>query len=355
MERLGYELDPQIMLVKEEQQRYQRQMLLPEIGIAGQEQLKAAKVLVIGAGGLGCPVLQYLAAAGVGEIGIVDDDVVDLSNLHRQILFNANDIGRPKAAVAVEKLKLLNPHLSLNSYVQRFDTTCAAAICGKYNLVVDCADNFDTRYLVNDTCVALGKTLVFGSILRFEGQIAVFNHNGGVNYRDLYPEPPSEDISCADGGVIGTLPGLIGLYMANETIKLICGIGETLAGKLMRVDLLNNTQYVFSIQANVNATSPTPPKTEAAVKEIDRTTLATWLETKPEEIFLIDVREAYEHEEHNIGGTHISLYDLSNAINRIPAGRQVVCYCQTGQKSKMAVKLLQPSYEGEVYSLKGGV
>jgi len=330
-------------------------MLLPELGAAGQAKLKAAKVLVIGAGGLGCPLLQYLAAAGVGEIGIVDDDVVDLSNLHRQILFNASDIGQPKAAVACEKLKLLNPHLSLISYMQRFDAACAATICSNYHLVVDCSDNFDTRYLVNDTCVALGKTLVFGSILRFEGQVAVFNHNGCVSYRDLYPEPPSEDISCADGGVVGTLPGLIGLYMANETIKLICEIGETLAGKLMSIDLLNNTQYVFSIQADATAASPTLPKTEETLKEIDRTTLASWLETKPGEIFLIDVREAYEHEEYNIGGTHISLYDLSSAINRIPAGRQVVCYCQTGQKSKMAVKLLQPHYEGEVYSLKGGV
>lgn len=330
-------------------------MLLPEMGATGQQKLKAAKVLVIGAGGLGCPVLQYLAAAGVGEIGIVDDDLVDLSNLHRQILFNASDIGLPKATVACEKLKLLNPHLSLNSYAQRLNTTCATTICNNYHVVIDCSDNFDTRYLVNDTCVALGKTLVFGSILRFEGQIAVFNHNGGVNYRDLYPEPSTEDISCADGGVIGTLPGLIGLYMANETIKLICGMGETLAGKLMSVDLLNNTQYVFSIQPAVNTTGPTQKKTEAAVKEIDRTTLANWLETKPAEIFLIDVREAYEHEEYNIGGTNISLYDLNNTIDHIPTGKQVVCYCQTGQKSKMAVKLLQPHFGDDVYSLKGGI
>lgn len=332
-------------------------MLLPELGPEGQEKLKAAKVLVIGAGGLGCPVLQYLAAAGVGEIGIVDDDVVELSNLQRQILFNATDIGLPKATVAREKLRLLNPHLSIKSYIQRFDDTCATAICSHYNLVVDCSDNFDTRYLVNDTCVAMGKTLVFGSILRFEGQIAVFNHNGGVNYRDLYPEPPSEDISCTDGGVIGTLPGLIGLYMANETIKLICGVGQTLAGKLMSVDLLNNTSYVFNIKADTTATNNKPAqiKDDPPIKEIDRQTLTAWLERKPEEICLIDVREAYEHEEHNIGGMHISLYDLNSAIECIPVGKQVVFYCQTGQKSKMAVKVLQPHYNGEVYSLKGGV
>jgi len=345
------------MLIKAEQQRYQRQMLLPELGPEGQEKLKAAKVLVVGAGGLGCPVLQYLAAAGVGEIGIVDDDVVELSNLQRQILFNATDIGLPKATVASEKLRLLNPHLSINSYVQRFDDTCATNICSHYNLVVDCSDNFDTRYLVNDTCVATGKTLVFGSILRFEGQIAVFNHNSGVNYRDLYPEPPSEDISCTDGGVIGTLPGLIGLYMANETIKLICEIGQTLAGKLMSVDLLNNTSYVFSIKADTTATNnkPVEIKNEPPVKEVDRQTLTAWLETKPEEVCLIDVREAYEHEEHNIGGMHISLYDLNSSLDRIPVGKQVVFYCQTGQKSKMAVKLLQLSYPGEAYSLKNGL
>jgi len=346
-----------MMLVKEEQQRYQRQIILPELGTEGQLKLKTAKVLVIGAGGLGCPVLQYLAAAGVGEIGIVDDDLVDLSNLHRQILFNATDIGQPKAAVACEKLRLLNPHLNLHSYVQRFDSACATTICNNYHLVIDCSDNFDTRYLVNDTCVALRKTLVFGSIFRFEGQIAVFNHNGGANYRNLYPEPPDEGMSCTDGGVIGTLPGLMGLYMANEAIKLICGMGQTLAGKLMTVDLLNNTQYIFSIKAGVHVTplNPTPLKTGESIKEIDYTTLENWLKTKPAEIFLIDVREAYEHEEHNIGGMHISLYNLTGAMDSIPAGKQVVCYCQSGQKSKMAVKLLQPIYQGEVYSLKGGL
>ena len=342
------------MLAKEELNRYNRQLILPELGIEGQEKLKAAKVLVIGAGGLGCPVLQYLAAAGVGEIGIVDDDVVELSNMHRQILFHTADIGRLKAEVAGEKIQLLNPHIIATTYPERFNASCATTICQNYDLVIDCSDNFSTRYLVNDTCVALGKTLVFGSILRFEGQVAVLNHKGGANYRDLYPEPPSASLNCTEGGVIGTLPGIIGLYMANEAIKLICEIGESLAGKLMTVDLLSNTSYVFNI-GKQEKSAEIPSRNDTPIKEIDRKTLDAWLQENVSEIFLIDVREDYEHDDYNIGGTQISLYDLTASITSIPEGKKLVCYCQTGQKSKMAVKLLSSVYEGEIYSLKNGI
>ena len=341
------------MLIKEELNRYNRQMILPELGLKGQEKLKAAKVLVIGAGGLGCPVLQYLAAAGVGTIGIVDDDVVELSNLHRQILYNHTDIGLSKAKTAATKLKLLNPHVDVNAYHERFTADNAIAICQDYDLVIDCSDNFTTRYLVNDTCVNLGKTLVFGSILQFEGQVAVFNHHGGPNYQDLYPAPPTENINCVEGGVIGILPGIIGLYMANEAIKLICHIGETLAGKLMTIDALNNTVLVFKIAPEKQAETI---KTEAKVrkiKEIDKTTLDQWLSESPDEIFLIDVREDYEHEENNIGGINISLYELTASLETIPKNKKLVCYCQTGQRSKMAVQLLEGVYEGEVFSLIG--
>ena len=341
------------MLIKEELNRYNRQMILPELGLKGQEKLKAAKVLVIGAGGLGCPVLQYLAAAGVGTIGIVDDDVVELSNLHRQILYNHTDIGLSKAKTAATKLKLLNPHVDVNAYHERFTADNAIAICQDYDLVIDCSDNFTTRYLVNDTCVNLGKTLVFGSILQFEGQVAVFNHHGGPNYQDLYPAPPTENINCVEGGVIGILPGIIGLYMANEDIKLICHIVENLAGKLMTIDALNNTVLVFKIAPEKQAETI---KTEAKVrkiKEIDKTTLDQWLSESPDEIFLIDVREDYEHEENNIGGINISLYELTASLETIPKNKKLVCYCQTGQRSKMAVQLLEGVYEGEVFSLIG--
>lgn len=343
------------MLIKEELNRYNRQMILPELGPTGQEKLKAAKVLVIGAGGLGCPILQYLAAAGVGTIGIVDDDVVELSNLHRQILYNHTDIGLSKAKTAAAKLELLNPHVNFIAYQERFTTDNETFICQDYDLIIDCSDNFTTRYLVNDTCVNLGKTLIFGSILQFEGQVAVFNHNGGPSYRDLYPAPPSESINCVEGGVIGILPGIIGLYMANEAIKLICGIGETLSGKLMTIDALNNIVSVFKIAQEKQAA---PIKTETKIetaKEIDKATLEQWLSAKTDEVFLIDVREDYEHEENNIGGVNISLYELNDSLPSIPKNKKLVCYCQSGQRSKIAVQLLEEIYEGEVYSLKGGL
>lgn len=343
------------MLIKEELNRYNRQMILPELGLKGQEKLKVAKVVVIGAGGLGCPVLQYLAAAGVGTIGIVDDDVVELSNLHRQILYNHTDIGQSKADVAAAKLKLLNPHVGFTAYHERLTADNAIAICQDYELVIDCSDNFSTRYLVNDTCVNLNQTLIFGSILQFEGQVAVFNHHGGANYRNLYPAPPSENINCVEGGVIGILPGIIGLYMANEAIKLICGIGETLAGKLMTIDALNNTVLVFKIAQEKQVKTIKTEVTVRETKEIDKITLDQWLSESPDEIFLIDVREDYEHEENNIGGVNISLYELTPSLKSIPQGKKVVCYCQTGQRSKMAVQLLNGGYEGEVYSLKEGL
>jgi molybdopterin/thiamine biosynthesis adenylyltransferase/rhodanese-related sulfurtransferase len=345
------------MLVKEELYRYNRQIILPELGLAGQEKLKAAKVLVIGAGGLGCPILQYLAAAGVSEIGIVDDDVVELSNLHRQILYAHTDIGQPKAKVAATKLNMLNPHVHTIVYNERFTAERATAICQDYSLVIDCSDNFSTRYLVNDTCVALGKTLIFGSILQFEGQVAVFNHNGGANYRDLYPTPPNENINCVEGGVIGILPGIIGLYMANEALKLICGIGETLSGKLMTIDALNNAVMVFNIvpEKRPETSETNTLKENSPIKEIDKTMLDHWLETKADEVFLIDVRESYEHEDGNIGGINLPLYELTASLEAIPMDKKVVCYCQTGQRSKIAMQLLKDVYQGEVFSLKNGI
>jgi sulfur-carrier protein adenylyltransferase/sulfurtransferase len=341
------------MLIKEELNRYNRQMILPELGLKGQEKLKAAKVLVIGAGGLGCPVLQYLAAAGVGTIGIVDDDMVELSNLHRQILYNHTDIGLSKAKTAATKLKLLNPHVDFTAYQERFTTDNAIAICQDYELVIDCSDNFTTRYLVNDTCLNLNQPLIFGSILQFEGQVAVFNHQGSPSYRDLYPAPPTESTNCVEGGVIGILPGIIGLYMANEAIKLICAIGKTLTGKLMTIDALNNTVMVFKIAQEKQAQIVKAETTVSTSKEIDKKTLDQWLSESPEDFFLIDVREDYEHEEFNIGGVNISLYNLTSSLNSIPQGKKVVCYCQTGQRSKMALQLLEGVYEGEVYSLIG--
>ncbi|MEW6468508.1 MAG: HesA/MoeB/ThiF family protein [Bacteroidota bacterium] len=228
---------------KDELIRYSRQLMLGEIGIAGQQKIRAAKVLVVGAGGLGCPLLQYLCGAGVGAIGIVDFDTVELHNLHRQILYGSNDVGKPKAAVAAEKLKSQNPHVQLNVHETMLDEKNAEDIISAYDIVADGSDNFMTRYLVNDACVKLNKPLVYGSIFRFEGQLAVFNYKGGSNLRDIYPQPPDpEEVpNCSETGVLGMVPGIIGTYMALNVIQVI--LGKTgISDKLILFDLLGNTQ-----------------------------------------------------------------------------------------------------------------
>lgn len=228
--------------------RYGRQMLLPEIGESGQEKLKNVKVLVIGAGGLGCPVLQYLAAAGVGSIGIVDFDKAELHNLHRQILYTESQIDQPKAVMAKNVLQGLNPHIDIRAFEEKITCENAARLIRDFDVIIDGCDNFTTRYLVNDTCVRLQKPLIYGSILKFEGQIAVFNHNGSKNLRHLFPEPPNpEDVpSCSINGVLGTLPGIIGTMMAQEALKLIIGL-PTLENELLLFDTLrwNFTKLKF--------------------------------------------------------------------------------------------------------------
>src|ERR1035437_3341330 len=242
--------DLKMKLNTEEIKRYARHLILPEIGIEGQEKLKQAKVLVVGAGGLGCPVLQYLAAAGVGTIGMVDDDVVDETNLQRQSLFSNEDIGRKKAEVAKEKLSKLNPHIILTSDPLHLTSANALEIISHYDLVIDGSDNFPTRYLVNDACVMLNKPLVFGSIFKFEGQVSVFNYKNGPTYRCLFPEPPVDSPNCAEIGVLGVLPGIVGTIMANEALKIILCIGEVLSGKLFVLDALNFQTQVISFEKN---------------------------------------------------------------------------------------------------------
>ncbi len=349
------------MLTREELKRYNRQIILPEIGLQGQQKLKAAKVLMVGAGGLGCPVLQYLVAAGVGEIGIVDDDLVDESNLHRQILYSSADVGKPKAVVAAEKLRIMNPFVELKAYQERLTIENAEKLIGAYNLIIDGSDNFPTRYLVNDTCVALNKTLVFGSIFKFEGHISIFNYLGGPQYRDIFPEAPANnDVpNCAEIGVLGVLPGLVGLYMANEAIKIICGIGETLSGKLMTVNALDNSVSVFKFGKQVFQNQQSV-KEEVQLKannqqEISIEELENWLEKIPEEVCLIDVREEYEFEDYNIGGINIPFDDLMDEAGSLPKNKKIVFCCRSGQRSKMAVALLKPVFEGELYNLKNGI
>ena len=231
------------MLTIQDYLRYTKPMLLPEIGNDGQEKIKKAKIIVIGAGGLGCPILQYLAASGVGTIGIVDFDVIELSNLHRQILYHENHIGSPKATTALELLKELNPNINYKLFNEKITITNCEPILSNFDIIIDGCDNFSTRYLVNDTCVKLGKPLVYGSILKFEGQIAVFNHKGSKNLRDIFPEPPNpEDVpNCSLNGVLGTLPGIIGTMMAHETLKVITNL-PCLTNELI---VLNTLEWQF--------------------------------------------------------------------------------------------------------------
>ncbi|TLU99436.1 HesA/MoeB/ThiF family protein [Dyadobacter luticola] len=344
------------MLEKQERKRYSRQILLPEMGLSGQEKLKAAKVLVVGAGGLGCPVLQYLAAAGVGAIGIVDDDLVDITNLHRQILYTSGDIGQNKALTAAEKLSALNPFVKITPYPVRLSEENAETILKNYDLIIDGSDNFITRYLVNDFCIKLGKPFVFGSILRFEGQVSVFNFQNGPTYRCLFPDFSEED-NCAEAGVIGILPGMIGTYMANEAIKVITGIGEPLSGKLLVINALTNTTSIFQFSRSVNAGAaanfqvqepePTP---KPSVSEISWEAFESLQQAHPEKVELIDVREPHEFEADGFGGVNIPLSEIPDHLHSFAAGKTVIFYCNTGKRSLRAATLLVESgFEGQSF------
>ncbi|MGN6180559.1 MAG: molybdopterin-synthase adenylyltransferase MoeB [Mucilaginibacter sp.] len=351
------------MLEKDEIKRYQRQIILPELGMEGQQKLKQAKVLMVGAGGLGCPVLQYLVAGGVGTIGIIDNDIVDLSNLHRQILYTVNDIGLNKAIVAKQKLELLNPLVSVEAYPVRLTEDNIHDIFELYDIIIDGSDNFPTRYLVNDACVRLNKPLIFGSIFKFEGQVSVFNYLNGPNYRDLFPEAPASDEvpNCSEIGVIGVLPGMVGTLMANEAIKVISGIGDTLSGSLLCINALNNSINVFGFCGAEGTSlhvkqSKAPQENTSVIKEIDILTLNSWVDDNPDEICLVDVREAYEFEDFNIGGINIPLFELLQRTEEIPKDKKkVVFYCLTGQRSKQAVHLSRSFLTAETYSLKDGI
>lgn len=353
------------MLSKEETERYSRQIMLPEIGLEGQQRMKDAKVLVIGVGGLGCPVLQYLAAAGVGTIGIVDDDIVSVSNLQRQILYTSDDIGKPKAVTAAGKIALLNPSIKAVIHHVRLNETNAAEIIGQYDIIVDGSDNFPTRYLVNDACVELDKPLVFGSVLKFEGQVAVLNYNNGPTYRCIFPDAPEDSPNCGEIGVIGVLPGIVGMLQANEVIKIITGAGEVLSGKLLIIDALTMRFSFFDFKRTCNETSAgtkeyavpcaAHPGHAKAIKELSAKQLKDQLE-REEDIFILDVREPYEYEQGNIGGELIPLSELPGNVDRIPFERNVVVVCYQGARSTMAIRYLQENYGFvNLYNLSGGI
>ena len=370
--------NPSAALSKEEITRYSRHLIMPEVGMDGQLKLKQAKVLCIGTGGLGAPLGLYLAAAGVGRIGLVDFDKVDLSNLQRQILFDTNDIGRPKIEAATNRLRNLNPDIQIDNFETRLTSENALDILKDYDIVVDGTDNFPTRYLVNDACVILGKPNVYGSIFRFEGQITIFGYPGGPCYRCLYPEPPPPGLvpSCAEGGVLGVLPGIVGAIQAAETLKLIIGKGEPLVGRLLLFDALAMRFRELKLRKNpecpVCGGHPTITKlidyeefcgirgeesaspAQAVVPEIAPRELKARLD-RGDDLFILDVREPHEFQICNLGGHLIPLGELSRRVNELDSSREIVAHCRSGKRSAEAVEFLRSAGFRKVLNLKGGI
>lgn len=346
----------------EEYQQYSRHLLLDTIGEEGQHKLKKAKVLVVGAGGLGCPILQYLTAAGIGAIGIIDADVVDATNLQRQVLFRHSDIGKNKALMAAESLGQLNPYIQFKVYQEYITIANALEIIQEYDIVVDGSDNFPTRYLVNDACVIVNKPLVFGSIFKFEGQVSLFNFNNGPTYRCLFPIPPKNgDVpNCSEIGVLGVLPGIIGSLQANEVIKLICEIGEPLSGKLLTFNALTLSQAIFSFSKNMEIVIDRLDQNyesfcgiDISVTEIES---SDFLQNE-KNYTLVDVRTQEERQQFNIGGLHMPFENLESSLQELrESTKPIVFYCQTGIRSKQAASIGQNLLSNvKFYSLKGGI
>jgi adenylyltransferase/sulfurtransferase len=371
-------------LSKAEIERYSRHLIIPEFGMQGQQKLKEAKVLVVGSGGLGSPLLQYLAAAGVGTLGIVDYDVVDDSNLQRQVLFGVDSVGQPKVEEAKKRIFSLNPHIQVKTYNTLLTSENALEIIKDYDVVADGTDNFATRYLVNDACVLLDKANIYASIFRFDGQVSVFNYvdaegNRGPNYRDLFPTPPPPGLvpSCAEGGVIGVLPGIIGSLQALEVIKVITGVGEPLSGRLFIFDALSFSSRVLMVRRDpsnpLNGENPT--QTELidyqefcgvghveeeydeqvqvqgiSVAELNR------LQIEGADYQLIDVRDPHEYDIVNIKGELIPLGELEEHIDNISRDKQVIIHCRSGVRSAKAIQKLESKYGfSNLYNLTGGI
>lgn len=366
-------------LTQDERNRYNRHLLLDEIGEKGQLKLKQASVLVVGAGGLGVPVLQYLVAAGVGKIGIVDDDVVEESNLQRQVLYSTAHIGKKKADVAAKSLFLLNPNIQYQTFIEKIHSDNAFEIITDYNIIVDGTDNFPTRYLLNDLCVKMDKTLISGAIFKFEGQVGVFNHllNDGkrsATYRCLFPQAPNATDSpdCAATGVMGVVPGLIGMIQAAEAVKLITGVGKLLVNELLLIDLKENSYRNISFLRDEKAALKIKNEplssiedyinfclskevvsydiAEISCKELKRRIKAN------EDFQLIDVREPSEHELINIGGELMPMNDIFFHTHKINKQKPVVLYCKVGDRSEWVIRQLQNKYGfNNLYNLKGGM
>ncbi|MGB3310714.1 MAG: molybdopterin-synthase adenylyltransferase MoeB [Nodosilinea sp.] len=368
-----------IQLTKEEYERYSRHIILPEVGLDGQKKLKAASVLCVGTGGLGSPLLLYLAAAGIGRLGIVDFDTVDQSNLHRQVIHSESWVGKPKIESAKSRILEINPHCQVDLYETRLSADNALGIFEPYDVVVDGTDNFPTRYLVNDACVLLGKPNVYGSIFRFEGQATVFNYQDGPNYRDLYPEPPPPGLvpSCAEGGVLGVLPGIIGVIQANETIKVILGTGNTLSGRLLLYNALEMTFRELKLRPNpvrpvieklidyeefcgIPQARMEEEQEKAGLAEMSVTELKQVLDSGDDNVLLLDVRNPNEYEIARIpGSVLVPLPDIENGdgvekVKSLLNGHRLIAHCKMGGRSAKALGILkQHGVEGT--NVKGGI
>src|SRR5438045_85132 len=365
-----------VTLNKDEILRYSRHLIMPEVGMEGQQKLKAARVLCIGAGGLGSPLALYLAAAGVGTLGIVDFDVVDYTNLEGQTIHFTADVGRKKLDSAAEQLKGINPFLNLRTFDTRLSSANALELFRDFDIIADGTDNFPTRYLVNDACVLTGKPNVYGSIFRFEGQASVFAMKEGPCYRCLYPEPPPPGLvpSCAEGGVLGILPGLVGVIQATEAIKLILGKGDPLIGRLLLVDALGMKFRELKLRKNpdcpVCGKHPSITKLidynefcgirgeekpmEVGVPEIQVEELKRRLDSG-EDVFVLDVREPHEYQICNINGYLIPLGDLPKRVHELDSSREIVAHCRSGARSAKAVDFLRQAGFKKVHNLAGGI
>jgi len=369
-----------VALSNDEILRYSRHLVMPEVGMEGQQKLKAARVLCIGAGGLGSPLALYLGAAGVGTLGLVDFDVVDYTNLHRQIIHSTADVGRKKLDSAVESLKAINPFLNLQTFETRLASDNALEIFRDFDIVADGTDNFPTRYLVNDACVLTGKPNVYGSIFRFEGQASVFASEQGPCYRCVYPEPPPPGLvpSCAEGGVLGILPGLVGVIQATEVIKLILGAGQPLIGRLLLVDALGMKFRELKLRKNPDCPACGHHRTitklidyeqfcgirgeekreekavDAAIPEMQVEELKRRLDAG-DDLFILDVREPHEYQICNLGGYLIPLKELPNRLSELDSSREIVAHCKMGGRSAKAVQFLRQAGFSKVHNLAGGI
>jgi sulfur-carrier protein adenylyltransferase/sulfurtransferase len=363
-------------LNNEEILRYSRHLIMPEVGMEGQLKIKNAKVLCIGAGGLGSPLALYLGAAGVGTLGIVDFDVVDYTNLQRQIIHSTADVGRKKLDSAADKLKAINPFINVKKIETRLSSANALELFRDFDIIADGTDNFPTRYLVNDACVLTGKPNVYGSIFRFEGQASVFATEEGPCYRCLYPEPPPPGLvpSCAEGGVLGILPGLVGVIQATEVIKLILGKGDPLIGRLLLIDALGMKFRELKLRKNPDCPACGKNRTITELidyeqfcgirgeeQEVEISTADVQVEElkqrldKGDDIFVLDVREPHEYQICNIGGYLIPLGDLPKRVSELDSSKEIVAHCRSGARSAKAVAFLRQAGFKKVHNLAGGI